>query len=462
MENYIVEKSNILNTLSCHSFGLTELRFFCMYLSKLNAREKQRTVEIPISDFENFFNCKINTTEFTKKIEKIASRTIKVTENNNMMVLTLYSAFCWSNSAPNTLKIICNDMILPYIFELQKNYTAYRLKNISKLNSVQKIRLYEIMKQYEKIKTITIVLEELKSMMCNNVNSDFKHFRYEALEPAIKDINEYTDLTVKYEKILKCRKCVALKFFIESKSEKERLVETEKQEIKQISVVETPKTLEDLYKKYFNSEQKENFRENIKMALQDIYKSEAIIKERTEVIYKQCVNNFKINSQTTDINSPLAYMQGIINNIIKEEIKNPKKEKRRSYDINQFEKFAINYPELQKVENREVSESHSEPVLEPVKETKVICPEKIEMPVPEPLSTVSDEIQKIFDETPEGIALFSKVLEIINTTTEYNATVSILDIVDGNWKKFEGICKQIIVSKLKEKENAPELIEIFL
>jgi hypothetical protein len=76
---------------------------------------------------------------------------------------------------------------------------------------------------------------------------------------------------------------------------------------------------------------------------------------------------------------------------------------------------------LQKVENGEVAESHSEPV----KETKVICQEEIEKPVVEPVSNISDEVEKTFDETPEGIALFSKTLSIINTSTEYNATISI-------------------------------------
>ncbi|MBQ5782892.1 MAG: hypothetical protein IIV99_05875, partial [Oscillospiraceae bacterium] len=87
--------------------------------------------------------------------------------------------------------------------------------------------------------------------------------------------------------------------------------------------------------------------------------------------------------------------------------------------------------------------------------------EETERAVNEPLSTVSDDVGKVFDETPEGVELFSKVLKLINTATEYNATISILDIVNADWRRFEGIVKEVIIDKLKEKENAPENIDVF-
>lgn len=216
--NNLVEKSNVLNTLMSTDMGLTELRFFCLYLSKLNARNQdKRTVDILISEFECFFGIKFNTTLFNQKIRKIMGRTVEIKENSKIRVLTLYSEFCWKENESSVISITCNDKMLPYLFKLQGNYTKYMIGNIAKLNSVSKIRLYEILKQYEKIGTIKISIEELKLMLCSSKKSDFRHFRMDTLEPAIKDINEYTDIMVSYEKILSCRKVVALTFTIDKK-----------------------------------------------------------------------------------------------------------------------------------------------------------------------------------------------------------------------------------------------------
>jgi plasmid replication initiation protein len=217
--HYIVEKSNSLNTLMCDDMGLTELRFFCLYLSKLNARNvNQRTVDISVKDFESFFDVQFNSTLFTKKIRKIMGRTVEIKEEGKIKVLTLYSEFCWSENKPNTITITCNDKMLPYIFELQKNYTTYTIENISKLNSVQKIRLYEVCKQYQKLGRIKIDLEELFKMLCCKSNHEFKDFRKNTLDPAVRDINENTDIILSYTKNLSCRRVVALTFDIQAKA----------------------------------------------------------------------------------------------------------------------------------------------------------------------------------------------------------------------------------------------------
>lgn len=214
-----LEKSNLLNTLSDieRDMNLIEFRFFCLYLSKINARDiNTRHVEISISEFENTFEIKFNTTNFCKQIRKIMSRTVEITSNNHKEILTLYSRFRYKIDNPKVIEISCNDMMLPYLFELKSNYTSYMLKNIIKLNSVSKIRLYEILKQYQKIGNVKIGLDDLQKMMCVKV-SLFNDFKLKRLEPAIKDINEYTDIMVSYEKILSCRKVVALKFTITKK-----------------------------------------------------------------------------------------------------------------------------------------------------------------------------------------------------------------------------------------------------
>lgn len=357
MENNIIEKSNVLNAMQQTNYDMTlnEFRFFCMYLSKLNARDpSNRTAIIKIEDFEKLFDTPFNTSRFNKKIRQVAGANIEIKTGDKTTILQLYSKFEWCDSEDcKELEITCNFDVQPYLFELQKNYTAYRLGNIAKLNSIPKIRLYELCKQYEKIKEVKFGIEELQQMLMTKRNR-FNDFRLQVIEPAVEDINKFTDITVTYEKILKCRKCVAIKFFIESKNQ-------DIAEIEHKEAVPQKKDLKDLYNKYFSSEHEENFKSNIKIMLQEIYETDSMIDSRTDAIYKKCVSKFKIQAQSTEIIKPLSYMNGIINNLIDEESKNPKSE--QSYNINEFERYAINYKDYQKSENTQepLMQADSEP-----------------------------------------------------------------------------------------------------
>lgn len=106
----------------------------------------------------------------------------------------------------------------PFLLQLQKNFTAYDLKNVVKLG-VYPIRVYELMKQYETIGWRTLDIDELKRMF--ELTKEYKRFndfyRF-VIQPAVRDINKHTDLKINdVQKIKEGRRVVALKFIIEGK-----------------------------------------------------------------------------------------------------------------------------------------------------------------------------------------------------------------------------------------------------
>ena len=465
MDKNLVEKSNILNNFKCkpkEQMTLNELRFFCLFVSRLNPLDREkRTVDIKISDFERLFNVKINTTEFNQTISHILSRAMYVYETGEKhTVVNLYSKFEWIDGFKNNIiSISANYDIVPFLWDLKGNYTSYRLINIAKLNSVSKIRLYEILTQYKNKKEFIIEVQDLKELL-QSKQKEFKDFNKFVLKPAIRDINECTDITVKYEKILKCRKCVALKFYIKSKT-------IDEHEIKQIEISEPVKAAEpekkeikNSYSQYFSKEQEEMFKAKIHTVLQGIYKSDDMLETRTNAIYSKCLINFEMKHQVGTLKNPLAYMSGIITNAVSAEIDKPMKEKNRSYNLNDFEKLAINHKEIEEMEqlncepetvkSEERICTQSEAAVRRSEMERVITPVKEETALDGMENSSTDDITKMQAEAD----LCVKVAELIKNAADYESAIRLLDMVIVNWRNFDGFFADQIKDEMTKRFGA--------
>jgi hypothetical protein len=118
------------------------------------------------------------------------------------------------------------DEMKPLLLQLQKSFTAYELANVTNLG-VYAVRFYELFKQYESIGHRQIGFEELKMMFeIEDKYPLFSGFYTFVVEPAIKEINEFTDIFIReVEKIKEGKKIVALKFHF-NKTQPKFLTET--------------------------------------------------------------------------------------------------------------------------------------------------------------------------------------------------------------------------------------------
>jgi plasmid replication initiation protein len=114
----------------------------------------------------------------------------------------------------------------PYLLQLKAFFTKYNYLYIMTMKSQYSIRLYELLKSYENISGIIYEIEELRRLLCIPDNTlprwvDFKRF---VIEQAIKEINELTDISVRYSSIKKGRSVFEVKFNIYPKSETEKIL----------------------------------------------------------------------------------------------------------------------------------------------------------------------------------------------------------------------------------------------
>ena len=119
-----------------------------------------------------------------------------------------------------TLEVTFAPDVVPLITRLEKHFTSYQLKQVAQLTSKYAIRLYEFLIAWRDVgKTPVISLSEFREKLGLDINEYQKmvNFKSRVLEPAIKQINELTDIHVKYEQYKTGRSISGLSFTFKHK-----------------------------------------------------------------------------------------------------------------------------------------------------------------------------------------------------------------------------------------------------
>ncbi len=89
--------------------------------------------------------------------------------------------------------------IIPYLSRLSKEFTKYKLKHVARFESIYSIRLYELLVQWSSVGEREIEVEWLKKQF--QVGDKYKRLgdlKKRVIEPAVAEINEHSNLWVKY------------------------------------------------------------------------------------------------------------------------------------------------------------------------------------------------------------------------------------------------------------------------
>jgi plasmid replication initiation protein len=109
----------------------------------------------------------------------------------------------------------------PFLIQLKEQFTTYDVRNIIKFKSSYTVRIYELLKQHETFGRRKLEVEYLKRVFdLDEEYPLFANFYQKVIEPAYRDINEYTDLTITtIEKLKDGKKISALMFKFHRKTD---------------------------------------------------------------------------------------------------------------------------------------------------------------------------------------------------------------------------------------------------
>lgn len=121
--------------------------------------------------------------------------------------------------------------VVPLITRLEQQFTSYDIEQISSLTSGYAIRLYELLIQWRSVgKTPVFDLQQFREQLgVEEIKysrmSDFKKY---VLDFAVQQINEHTDITVKYDQHKQGRIIIGFTFNFKVKTKSKKIVESKR------------------------------------------------------------------------------------------------------------------------------------------------------------------------------------------------------------------------------------------
>lgn len=214
-----VVKSNELIQNSIYNLTVRQQKLLSYVIAKINPEDKELGfIEVRISDFCEL--CGIDKNHFYNEIKEIVdnldSKSIWIDTPEKIFKFRFFSEFEIIPRA-GMVRILLNSNLKRYLIDLSGKFTKYELWTILNLHGKYSIRLYELFKSYAYQREKTFDIDELRKLLLAEHYKDFRAFRRRVIEPSIEEINKYSDINVRYEKITTGRTVSALKIIIEKK-----------------------------------------------------------------------------------------------------------------------------------------------------------------------------------------------------------------------------------------------------
>ena len=223
------------NALIDASFNLTLVEQRLMLLAIVEAREIQdltpdTPIEIKASSYREQYN-----TDSSEAYKQLSEAT-KQLFNRQFSYIDKYKSddaitvSRWLNEATyinnkGTVVIYLNRNVISMISRLEANFTKYLLEQVSDFKSQYSIRLYELLIKYKDVgNSKKYTIEEIRSLLGIGVN-EYKvlaDFKKRVLDLAVKEINDKTDTTIKYEQFKEGRTISHILFKIGKKLAKKK------------------------------------------------------------------------------------------------------------------------------------------------------------------------------------------------------------------------------------------------
>jgi len=226
MNKSIIVKDNSLISAS-YSMNVIEQRIILLAIAK--SRKTQvplspiQYINISVDEYISNFNITGNSVYENIKTgcRQLFNREFRYIKSDGTKVLSRWISSIQYHDKNGSLSLLFSPELIPFISELEKRFTSYFLKDISKLSSSYAIRLYELIIAWKSTHKTPIFeipyFRESLGVACDEY-LDIRNLKKRVLDVAINQINEHSNIRIEVNQHKKGRSISGFSFtFIELK-----------------------------------------------------------------------------------------------------------------------------------------------------------------------------------------------------------------------------------------------------
>ncbi len=225
----IVTQSNEL-VEARYNLPLGEQRLVLTMISRIQPDDEDfKPYRISVAEFADFLGiAKDSAYQECKKITaNLLTRVLHIREEGRLLQIGWMSSAEYIDGS-GMVNLTFDPLLKPYLLQLKSNFTSSKLNMMLSFKSQYTMRIYALLKQYEKLKVREIELELLRDMLGlrKDLHVEYRDFKRHVLEAAKKELLEKSDLYFEYTEIKYGRRVGAIRFGIYAKELPAELLET--------------------------------------------------------------------------------------------------------------------------------------------------------------------------------------------------------------------------------------------
>ncbi|SNS07666.1 replication initiation protein [Hymenobacter mucosus] len=195
------------NALTNARYEYSEIQLDVLFflISKLRKDHPSSAYQLSIKELSALTNKQYHYSYLRKATEDMGSRMFEIEHERGYRQMWMFQYVDYLKGQ-GIIEIKLSEAVLPFLFGLKDNFTSYELQAALRLTSKYAKRIYQLCSQWKDLgETKKYDLQELKSAFGlvdskgNEKLKQFGQFREKVLDPAVKQINEHTELHISYK-----------------------------------------------------------------------------------------------------------------------------------------------------------------------------------------------------------------------------------------------------------------------
>lgn len=210
-----------------YKLSTTEIKFILLSLTQIKKEDTEfQEYEIKVSELEARLQAEQNETRLKQFAKKMMSKPLEVPTGDGWIIANWFADVEYIRGQAK-FKVSFSKKLKPYLLDLQERFVHYNLRYILPLTSSYSVRIYQMLKEYEKLKIRYIKVDEMMELL--QVPKSLKvyaNFKNKVLKIAEQELLEHTDIFFTLEEEKEGKRVDRLVFRIFPNTKKEEKLNT--------------------------------------------------------------------------------------------------------------------------------------------------------------------------------------------------------------------------------------------